>query len=65
MTEDTAGNEGSSDSNNPALNDGAMPANIKMDYSSFLDDPMLAEFGWPVGDDLFSSIWADGPIVAT
>ena len=23
---------------------------------------MLTEFGWPVGDELFSSIWAEGAV---
>ncbi|KAL6243891.1 hypothetical protein RBB50_009325 [Rhinocladiella similis] len=35
---------------------------LKPDYSGFLDDPMLAEFGWPSGEDIFSTIWADNTL---
>ncbi|OAP62403.1 hypothetical protein AYL99_04606 [Fonsecaea erecta] len=53
-----AGNESSA----AAPEDGLVPVAPKPDYSTFLDDPMLTEFGWPVTDDVFSSIWTDGPI---
>ena len=53
-------NNGSSESNAQALNDGTSAITSKPDYPNLLDDPMLSEFGWPVGDDIFSSIWADG-----
>lgn len=42
-----------------ALPGSAMTPVIKPDYSTFMDDPMLTEFGWPVSDDIFSSIWTD------
>ncbi|EXJ96112.1 hypothetical protein A1O1_01238 [Capronia coronata CBS 617.96] len=42
-----------------ALNDTAMQTMVKPDYTSFLDDPMLAEFGFPIGDEIFSSMWTD------
>lgn len=34
-------------------------ASLKPDYAGFMDDPMLAEFGWPSGEDIFSTFWAD------
>ncbi|EXJ79316.1 hypothetical protein A1O3_08818 [Capronia epimyces CBS 606.96] len=43
-----------------SLNDNAIPLTLKPDYASFLDDPMLTEFGLPGGDDIFSSVWGDG-----
>ncbi|OQU97123.1 Fungal specific transcription factor domain-containing protein [Cladophialophora immunda] len=58
----TEGTEAANDSNSAAPDDGSMPVAAKPDYSTFLDDPMLTEFGWPVTDDVFSSIWTDGPI---
>ncbi|OAL21694.1 hypothetical protein AYO22_07636 [Fonsecaea multimorphosa] len=48
-----------------AQDDASMPLAARPDYSTFLDDPMLTEFGWPVTDDVFSSIWADGPMALT
>ncbi|KIX07004.1 uncharacterized protein Z518_04980 [Rhinocladiella mackenziei CBS 650.93] len=57
------GSDGSTTSNMNAANGSAASATIKPDYSNFLDDPMLAEFGWPVGDDVLSgSLWAEGPL---
>ncbi|KAJ9605015.1 hypothetical protein H2200_010404 [Cladophialophora chaetospira] len=44
------------------LPDSTMTPTIKPDYSTFMDDPMLAEFGWPVSDDIFSSIWTDANV---
>ncbi|KAK5554312.1 hypothetical protein LTR46_007510 [Exophiala xenobiotica] len=34
--------------NGNALPEATMPAPAKPDYSNFLDDPMLTEFGWPI-----------------
>ncbi|KAK5371143.1 hypothetical protein LTR20_007250 [Exophiala xenobiotica] len=48
--------------NGNALPEATMPAPAKPDYSNFLDDPMLTEFGWPVDDDIFSSIWTDNTL---
>jgi len=49
-------------SNGNVLPEATTPAPAKPDYSTFLDDPMLTEFGWPVDDDIFSSIWADNTL---
>lgn len=57
--EGTAGNDSTVTANMSALSETTMPAPARLDYSNFLDDPMLSEFGWPVGDDIFSSEWAD------
>ena len=35
---------------------------IKPNYSTLTDDPMLSEFGWPLSDDIFSSMWNDGHV---
>ncbi|ETI29033.1 hypothetical protein G647_01486 [Cladophialophora carrionii CBS 160.54] len=51
-------------SNETAMTESAMPSVIRPDYSTFMDDPMLTEFGWPVSDDIFSSIWTDGQVPA-
>jgi len=59
---DLAANRGVNSSNKQTLNEGTSSATAKADYPSFQDDPMLTEFGWPVGDELFSSIWADGEV---
>ncbi|EXJ63637.1 uncharacterized protein A1O5_11398 [Cladophialophora psammophila CBS 110553] len=61
-TEDASGIEAANETNPTAQDDGSMPVATKPDYSTFLDDPMLTEFGWPVTEDVFSSIWTDGPI---
>jgi hypothetical protein len=49
-------------SNDAGVTESAMTPAIKPDYSTFMDDPMLTEFGWPVSDDIFSSIWTDGHV---
>ncbi|KIW84457.1 hypothetical protein Z517_03707 [Fonsecaea pedrosoi CBS 271.37] len=58
----TDGAEAANESDAAAPDDRSVPVITKPDYSTFLDDPMLTEFGWPVTDDVFSSIWTDGPI---
>ena len=52
------------DTNGLPLGDAAANTIIKQDFSSFLDDPMLIEFGWSVGDDIFSPAWTEGTIGA-
>lgn len=44
--------------NNALANNGM----AKQDFASFLDDPMLIEFGWSIGDDIFSPAWPEGNI---
>ena len=62
MPEDPPAEDASNGPNAPVLNESTSSAIPKPDYPSFMDDPMLTEFGWPVGDDIFSSIWADSAI---
>lgn len=50
------------DANGLPLSDTLTNGLVKQDFSSFLDDPMLIEFGWSIGDDIFSPAWADGTI---
>ncbi|KAJ4553620.1 hypothetical protein HRR83_003346 [Exophiala dermatitidis] len=52
--------EGTSASATETLHDNMVPPTTsKLDYSSFLDDPMLAEFGLAISDDIFSTMWTD------
>ena len=59
ITEDTPANENGVANNANGATEPAMPTMARPEYSNFLDDPMLAELGWPVGEDIFSSLWAD------
>ena len=59
MTEDTPANENGVTNNANGTIEPTLPTMARPDYSNFLDDPMLAELGWPVGEDIFSSLWTD------
>jgi len=44
----------------PEPSSSALPTESQ-DFSQHLPDPFLAEFGWPMDDDIFSSMWTTGP----
>ncbi|KAI1613676.1 transcriptional regulatory protein LEU3 [Exophiala viscosa] len=57
--EDTPANENGVTNHANGIIEPAMATMARPEYSNFLDDPMLAELGWPVGEDIFSSLWTD------
>lgn len=50
----------SDDTSGVPFGDSIGSATIKQDFPGFSNDPMLTEFGWSVGDDVFSYLWDDG-----
>lgn len=64
ITEDAHGNDNGPAASANGQMDPAMPILTKPENTNFLDDPMLAELGWPVGEDIFSSLWADDTLGA-